>query len=130
MSNLSIVKHFQYVICWLTLGKTYRITDIYGRQKDCLLIRTGSKGFNLLDIKKHKCLFRRPVYQDQSSKKTIGRRQTKFEMSLPNWITNIEGNPTGPTKDNLIDKYKTGGVVKREKVNVSKINIVYGMEIE
>lgn len=111
----------------MELGKPYRIYSQFAGKpyvKDGMLIRTGTKGFNILSLKNHKCVFKRNVYQKDSAKKTIERGQTVFEINLPDWIGKIEVLDP-PTVTKYID---TEEVVEKTKTTCVK-NALYRMEL-
>jgi len=114
---------FGHIKCFLELGATYRIWDQWHGSKDCKLIRTGKKGFNFLDIKTNRLLFKRPVYMVNSANKIIAKDRKIFEIVLQNWIRKIENDTSGPPTENLIGKEKP-------VINNSLINALYRMEIE
>jgi hypothetical protein len=128
MKELKIKRSFCKASCIMELGKPYRIYSQFARKpyvKDGILIRTGTKGFNILSLKKHKCVFKRNVYQKNSAKKTIGREQTVFEINLPYWIDKIEAlDPLTVTK--YIDTEEE--VVEKTQITCMK-NALYRMEL-
>jgi len=74
----------------IALGRVYKLTDVYGKTNDALFIKTSAKGFNFLNLKNAKCIFKSALYQTNSVKKTIGRLQRDFEMIIPDHIAKIE----------------------------------------
>jgi len=73
----------------MELGRCYILIDRWHKQKTGVLIRTGVKGFNLLDPDTSRCIFHRAIYQKDSAKKDIPNNQIYFKMKIPSWISDV-----------------------------------------
>lgn len=110
----------------LKLGQTYIFADKYGKQKGFIFIRTGQKGFNFLGSN-NKCILKKPIYQPNSSKRTIKRGQQVFDMAIPSWVLSLmEVEPSEQFK--ILNKSHCPPPVKVAKKEV--LNALYRMDLE
>ena len=75
----------------MELGRCYNVSTRWGKPIKCVLIKTGVKGFNLLNPITSRCVLGRAMYQKNSSKiDNIPSSQTIFSMNVPSWIISVE----------------------------------------
>ena len=119
MKNIQIRYYNHKTICTLKLGSVYRLTSAYNdRALICRFIKTTAKGFNMLNVRTSKCIFKNVIYQTDSAKKKVGARQQIFEMALPDYIRKIQELNEHDNCEELLEEKMD----KIEKALVKKYN--------
>ncbi len=137
MVTIPLQKNRFNVIGTFELGTTYTfhtsyyIGKILIQNKKTLtgtLIKTGTKGFNFLNPKTNKCIFKRAVYQSKTSS-PIKRNQLLFELKLPNWIQKITIGQCQRQEIEMSQIESNKPVVISEKKVNQIIGALYRMEL-
>lgn len=76
-------------LCEMELGRCYSLMTQWHKVYKGILIRTGIKGFNLVDPDTSRCIFNRAVYRKNSGKSEIPDNQAIFKICLPKWIITV-----------------------------------------
>ena len=67
-----------------TLGEEYKVG---WRGNICKFIKVTPKGFNLLDLKTHKCILKKHLYSRAYVGKPIPSHHTKFKVRISTYMT-------------------------------------------
>jgi len=108
-------------ICTLKLGSIYRLTSANPYAVlICRFINTSAKGFNMLNVRTSKCIFRKGFYQTDSAKKKVGPGQRIFEMALPDNIRKVQEMEKHDTYKKFLEEFLEEEISKADRSLVKK----------